>query len=105
MYNAWGAFLLGLPDQLGRLNLTVAPYATRMRSYSFYVRDQWQVTNRLTLSYGTRYEFFPMPTRDDHGLERYNPDTNLMEIGGVGVGAHGPRHQDGKGPVRAANRR
>ena len=43
LYNAWGSFLLGLPDQLGRLNLTVAPYATRMRSYSFYVRDQWQV--------------------------------------------------------------
>ena len=37
------SFLLGLPDQLGRLNLTVAPYTTRMRSYSFYVRDQWQV--------------------------------------------------------------
>ena len=84
MYNAWGAFLLGLPDQLGRLNLTKAPYATRMRSYSFYVRDQWQITNRLTLAYGTRYEYFPMPTRDDRGLERYNPETNLMEIGGVG---------------------
>ena len=26
-----------------------------------------------------------MPTRDDHGLERYNPDTNMMEIGGVGA--------------------
>jgi Carboxypeptidase regulatory-like domain/TonB dependent receptor-like, beta-barrel len=84
MYNAWGAFLLGLPDQLGRLNLTVAPYATRMRSYSFYLRDNWQVTNRLTLAYGTRYEYFPMPTRDDRGLERYNPDTGMMEIGGVG---------------------
>jgi hypothetical protein len=25
-----------------------------------------------------------MPRRDDHGLERYNPETNLMEIGGIG---------------------
>ncbi len=25
-----------------------------------------------------------MPTRDDRGLERYNPDTNMMEIGGIG---------------------
>jgi hypothetical protein len=83
-YNAWASFLLGLPDQLGRLNLTEAPYATRMRSYSFYLRDQWQITNRMTLAYGTRYEFFPMPTRDGRGLERYNPDTNMMEIGGVG---------------------
>jgi hypothetical protein len=83
-FNAWGAFLLGLPDQLGRLNETVAPYTTRMQSYSFYARDQWQVSNRLTVSYGTRYEYFPVPTRVDRGLERYNPDTNLMEVGGVG---------------------
>ena len=85
MYNAWGSFLLGLPDLLGRLHLSVAPYTTRMRSYSFYVRDQWQVTNRLTLAYGTRYEYFPIPTRADRGLERYNPATNMMEIGGVGA--------------------
>jgi Carboxypeptidase regulatory-like domain/TonB dependent receptor len=84
-YNAWGAFLLGLPDQLGRLHETVAPYSTRMQSYSFYVRDQWQITNRLTLAYGTRYEYFPMPTRADRGLERYNPATNMMEIGGIGA--------------------
>ena len=84
LYNAWGSFLLGLPDLLGRLHLSVAPYTTRQRSYSFYVRDQWQMTNRLTLAYGTRYEYFPIPTRNDRGLERYNPDTNMMEIGGVG---------------------
>jgi hypothetical protein len=84
MYNAWGSFLLGLPDLLGRLNLTEA-YSTRMRSYSFYVRDQWQMSNRLTLAYGTRYEYFPMPRRSDRGLERYNPATNMMEIGGVGT--------------------
>jgi hypothetical protein len=83
-FNAWGSFLLGLPTQLGRLHETVAPYTTRMQSYSFYVRDQWQVSNRLTIAYGTRYEYFPMPTRADRGLERYNPDTNMMEIGGVG---------------------
>src|SRR6185503_7760359 len=83
-FNAWGAFLLGLPDQLGRLNETVAPYTTRMKSYSFYARDQWQITNRLTVSYGARYEYFPVPTRADRGLERYDPETNTMQIGGVG---------------------
>jgi hypothetical protein len=84
-FNSWASFLLGYPDLLGRLNLVEAPYTTRMRSYSFYVRDQWQVTNRLTLAYGTRYEYFPIPTRSGRGLERYNPDTNMMEIGGIGA--------------------
>jgi hypothetical protein len=85
MYNSWASFLLGFPDQLGRLNLAVAPYTTRMRSYSFFVRDKWQINQRLTVDVGTRYEYFPVPTRSDRGLERYNPATNLMEIGGVGA--------------------
>ncbi len=84
-YNSFAAFLLGLPDHIGKLNLTVAPYATRNWQYSLYVRDQWQVNKNLTFSFGTRWEYFPVPTRDDRGLERYNPLTNCMEIGGVGV--------------------
>ena len=38
----------------------------------------------MTLSFGTRYEYFPIPTRADRGLERYNLETNMMEIGGLG---------------------
>src|SRR5437667_6648935 len=48
-YNAFGAFLLGLPTLDGRLKL-VEPYATRMREYSLYVRDQWQPLSKLTIS-------------------------------------------------------
>jgi len=82
--NSFAAFLLGLPTQLGKNLLTVAPYTTRTWRYSIYVRDRWQVTPRLTLSYGVRWEYFPMPTRADRGFERYNPDDNKMYIGGVG---------------------
>ena len=83
-FNSFASFLLGLPSQAGRLRLNVAPYTTRSWRYSFYVRDQWQVGPRMTLSYGARYEYFPIPTRVDHGLERYNLETNMMEIGGLG---------------------
>jgi hypothetical protein len=83
-YNTFASFLLGLPSEAGRLKLNVAPYTTRSWQYSFYVRDQWQVGPKVTLSFGTRYEYFPIPTRADRGLERYNLETNMMEIGGLG---------------------
>jgi hypothetical protein len=82
-FNSFAAFLLGLPAEAGRLKLNVAPYTTRTWQYSFYVRDQWQIRPNMTLSFGTRYEYFPIPTRADRGLERYNLDTNMMEIGGL----------------------
>jgi len=83
-FQSFASFLLGLPSEAGRLKMNVAPYTTRSWQYSFYARDQWQVTSRMTLSYGTRYEYFPMVTRDDRGIERYNLTTNMMEIGGMG---------------------
>ena len=83
-FHSWAAFLLGLPTSLGRLSENVAPYTTRNKAFSFYARDQWQVNPKLTVSYGTRYEYFPIPTREDRGLERYNIRTNMIEIGGVG---------------------
>ncbi|MGI8785395.1 MAG: TonB-dependent receptor domain-containing protein [Acidobacteriota bacterium] len=82
--NAFGSFLLGLTTQLGKNLLTVTPYTTRNWQYSFYLRDRWQIHRKLTFTYGTRFEYFPMPTRADRGLENYNPETNKIEIGGVG---------------------
>jgi hypothetical protein len=83
-FNSFASFLIGLPSEAGRLKLNVAPYTTRSSQYSFYVRDQWQVGPRMTLSFGTRWEYFPIPTRADRGLERYNVDTNMVEVGGLG---------------------
>jgi hypothetical protein len=82
-YNAFAAFLLGTPNRIGRLKL-VEPYTTRNWQYSLYVRDQWQASSRITIAYGTRWEYFPVPTRANRGLERYNVNTNQMMIGGVG---------------------
>ena len=82
-YNAFAAFLLGAPNRIGRLGLA-EPYTTRNWQYSLYVRDQWQPTSKITLSLGTRWEYFPVPHRADRGLERYDVNTNMMMIGGVG---------------------
>ena len=83
--NAFASYLLGLTTSFGKNQLNVFPYTTRNWRYSLYVRDRWQVSPKLTLSYGVRWEYFPMPTRADRGFERYDPDTNKMQIGGVGA--------------------
>ena len=46
-----------------------------------------------------------MPTRADRGLERYNPETNMMEIGGVGSVPKDLGISMEKEAVRAAPRR
>jgi hypothetical protein len=83
-FNTWAAFLLGVPTALGRTLQVPDEYNVRASMHSLYVRDQWQVSRKLTLSYGTRWEYFPMPRRVDRGMENYNFVTNKMEVCGIG---------------------
>ena len=84
-YNSYAAFLLGLPGQVTKL-LQVPPWVTtRAWQISLYVRDQWQISRRLTFSYGTRWEKYPMPTRADRGVESFDFSTGKMLVCGVGV--------------------
>lgn len=84
-FNSWASFLLGLPSAMGRILQVPDEYTVRANMHSLYIRDQWQVNRKLTLSLGTRWEYFPMPTRADRGMENYNPVTNKMEVCGVGT--------------------
>ncbi len=83
-FNNWAAFLLGLPTSLGKSLQTLNPASTRAWDQGFYFRDQWRATRNLTLNLGLRYEYYPMVTRDHRGLERYDPGTDKVYVGGVG---------------------
>ena len=52
--------------------------------YAFYARDQWQVSRKFTVSYGIRYELYPLATRDHYGADIYNPNTGVVCLGGLG---------------------
>jgi hypothetical protein len=82
--NTFGSFLLGLARESGRTVLSVPEYQVRAPFYSLYVRDRWQATSRLTISYGVRWEYYPFPTRPDRGLERYDFNTNESVLCGLG---------------------
>jgi hypothetical protein len=82
--NSFASFLLGLPDSASKSLQYPDVYHIRATLYSSYIRDRWNVTPKLTLSYGIRWEYFPYPTRTNRGLERYDPTTNKVLICGVG---------------------
>jgi outer membrane receptor protein involved in Fe transport len=85
-FNSFAAFVLGLPTGISKSVIPFEDSYTRSRNwqFSFFIKDQWQPTRKLTASLGLRYDRFPMGTRTTRGLERYDPETNQMLICGVG---------------------
>lgn len=83
-YNSYATFLLGLPTTIGRILQVPDEYNLRAWLHSFYLRDRWNVTPKLTVSYGLRWEYFPFPTRSDRGMEVYDPNINKVLVCGVG---------------------
>jgi hypothetical protein len=83
-FNSLAAFLIGQAARAGRTLQVPDEYQLRAHPYSLYIRDRWTVSDNLTLSFGTRWEYFPIPTRTDRGIERYDVDTNKVLLCGVG---------------------
>jgi len=84
LYNGFADFLLGLPQSMGKDLQFINPASVRMPSWGVYARDNWQLTRKLTMNYGIRYEVYPFATRADRGGERYDPETDRVLIGGLG---------------------
>ncbi len=87
-FNSYADFLLGTPTGMGKDIQYLNPATVRMPSYGMYIRDAWQVTRKLTIDYGIRYEIYPAPRRDHWEGERYDPNTDKVYRGGYDTG-HG----------------
>ena len=106
LYNAWASFLLGLsrparpPEPHGSAvhDADAELQLLRARSVAGDQPHDGFVSARATST-------SPCRRATDRGLERYNPDTNMMEIGGVGSVPTDLGIKMEKGPVRAARRR
>jgi Carboxypeptidase regulatory-like domain/TonB dependent receptor len=83
-YNAFASFLLGLSSNAGKVTLIPPEYKDYQNILGFYARDQWQVNHKLTVTYGTRWDYYPFPTRGSRGMEYLDILTNQMIICGVG---------------------
>ncbi len=88
-YNSLADMLLGLPNgtnSIAKSQQTFDPNALRWTELGAYAQDQWTVTPKLTLSYGVRYERYPVAYRDHTGIYVVRvdrPQTSNVEVGGV----------------------
>ncbi len=82
--NDVASFLLDVPYQLGR---DVNTYFPALRQWEFFAfgGDRWQVSPKLTLDLGIRWEFYPPATAPfAGGFSNYDPSTNNLVLGGIG---------------------
>jgi hypothetical protein len=81
-YNAWAQFLLGLPTSDQKIIIPLGEH-TREMQFAGYFHDRWQVSHKLTINLGLRYEWYPLMGRPHTGIEVYDPSTNNVLLGGV----------------------
>jgi hypothetical protein len=83
-FNGYAQFLLGLSEDVQK-GVQYILMTGREWQFGWYAQDRWQVNRNLTLSVGLRYELYPLMTRSNgKGIERYDPDTNIVYMGGRG---------------------
>jgi Carboxypeptidase regulatory-like domain/TonB dependent receptor len=71
------SFMLGLPDSLfGFLGDTSADTSTFW--YAGYVQDKWQVSSKLTITVGLRYDFVHPPSYKNNKVSGLDPDTGAF---------------------------
>lgn len=85
LFNSWADFLLGLPSGTGKARALFNPTALRWSEWAWYARDQWQLTPKLTLNLGLRWEYYPFGYSDNgKGLRLLDLNTGKVLIGGYG---------------------
>ena len=82
--NGFADLLLDMPNFSGR-DVPVNSKTFRGTEFFTYFQDTWQVTRKLTLSPGLRWEFYPPFTPNSAGhFSNYDPVANQLVIAGVG---------------------
>ncbi len=101
--NSFASFLLDQPGTGSGRDLAVIFPARRNTIYNLYFQDKWQVSQKLTVDLGLRWEYWPSSTpHHPGGFSNYNPFNNTLELAGIGsipndlgIGSHltsfGPR--------------
>jgi len=85
LYNAWAAFLLGAPSQVGTVNY-ITPPSVRQSQYAFWLGDSVQLMPRVSLEVGVRYELYsPLEPRRAGGAQFFDASNNTFNYAGIGT--------------------
>ncbi len=83
-YNAFAAFLLGAPSQVGSAGYLTTP-TVRQTESGLWLGDTIQVLRKVTLDLGVRYEVFsPLEPRNPGGAGVFNTAANAFDFLGLG---------------------
>jgi hypothetical protein len=96
-FNAFADFLLGEPNARTSESMTpmigdnptaedvldFRPATLRSNQYGVYIRDQFELNSKMTVSAGIRWEYYPLTRRADRGLEVFDFDARRLLICGV----------------------
>jgi hypothetical protein len=83
--NSMASFLLDSPRQVGRDLPIIFPTFRAWQTYLF-VQDTWQVSQKLTVNFGLRWEYYPpaVSSHEKGGFSNYDPATNSLIVVGYG---------------------
>ena len=84
-FHSWADFMLGLPSGTGKARALFNPNALRWTTWAWYLQDHYQVTPKVMLTLGLRWEYYPFGYSDNNkGLRYLNLATGQVLIGGYG---------------------
>ncbi len=82
-WNSFAALLMGLPNYYAEDTQTET-MTGRENQLAWYVRDRWNVAEKLTLNAGVRLDYYPLMNRVGRGIERLDYNTYTVILGGIG---------------------
>jgi len=97
--NSFASFLLGQAENYQKSVQNFNPEALRLSTFAFYAQDTWQATPNLTLNYGLRYEYYPLPVADHFGTVRYDPSIRQTITDATGTHTVGTMLVGGKAGI------
>src|SRR5687767_4086474 len=92
-FNAFADFLLGEANSrrseimipmigIEQEGLDYRPATLRTWQFGTFIRDQFELTRKMTVSVGVRWEYYPLSQRRDRGLEVFDFDARQLLICG-----------------------